>query len=329
MVGMNFTWLRILPLFALIQIHGQEHTYYIEPSARDGAPSMPDMKIHAASLQSHKNATLFFQSSSEHKNRGAKDNVAFSSADDADALSPSLIWDINNQIENKIFGGQVLITAKDGDTEVHSVSFRIRGKNPTQAQVRAFIEKNAGIHWYAWAIAQHESRQHYNVFNQFNTQMYATLTGIPNHGAPDGWGIMQLDSKRGSEITTDEVYNWQTNALSGLKLMTQARKEAVGYFNAVKRTFPDKWEEPPEAFTPQGCSTKLSALDAAVIQMYNGAAVVRRLKTPFGTYTYSRSCWAFDENAPAGQRWSFKVNNHDYVHKVIYNEVEGHIKAHD
>ncbi len=326
---MNLRYLVFLLLSFFCFLYAENSTLFIDNSGSDGKPSMPNLNIHASALAHNKDAVLEFDSSSESDLRKHKDNISFKHTDEENTVSEDFIWNINNQLGGKIFGGKVSIKAYLKGKEIHSANLLIRGKNPTAAQVRKYIKDNCGTHWYAWAIAQHESRQHFNVFNQFNTEIYVKISGTPNHGAPDGWGIMQVDSKRGSEITTDEVYNWQTNVLSGIKVMDGAKREAQAYFNAVKRTFPDKWEEPPASFTPHNCKTKLSALDAAVIQMYNGAAVVRRLKTTFGTYTYYRSAWQFDENAPKGSRWSFKVNNHDYVYKVIHNELEGNLKSND
>ncbi len=308
-------------VFAIASGYASETTFYIEPKGELGAPIMPPLQVHAPFLSQRPDAEFVLTSSAENHKRSGIDDVRLSTKDSGAKISSAQQWDINSQLQKKIFGGKVYIKSSIGD---HATTFLIRGKNPSDEDVKNFIKANCKDHWYAWAIAQHESRQHFNLFNQFNTQ--EKIFGTPNYGAPDGWGIMQLDSSRGSEISTEEVYNWQANVLSGLKLMDKAKKEALAYFNAVKRTFPDKWEEPPTVYTPQGCVSKLAALDAAVIQMYNGAAVVRKLKTPFGTYTYYRSCWEFDENAAKGSRWRFKINNHDYVHKVVYNEIEGHIK---
>ncbi len=325
---MNFKYFLCLFAWFPCVLHAGDKTLFIENSHHDGSPQMPNLKVHLDADAHDPDAVLHFESESESKLRHGKDNISLKHTDDEGRVSNGKVWDINSQLKNRVFGGKAVVRSVAGGKGKNIATFLIRGKNTSPAQIRKYIDAHCGTHWYAWAIAQHESRQHFYVLNQFNTEIYKKINGTPNHGAPDGWGIMQVDSKRGSEITTEEVYNWQTNVLSGIKVMDHAKKEAVAYFNAVKRTFPDKWEAPPSVFVPHNCKTRLTALEASVIQLYNGAAVVRKLKTPFGTYSYYRSAWAFDENAPEGRRWHFKVNNHDYVYKVIHNEVEGNLKTH-
>jgi len=100
--------------------------------------------------------------------------------------------------------------------------------------------------------------------------------------------------------------------------------EVPAYFSAIKRTFPNKWEEPPSTYTPPGTNTSLTYTRAAEIQLYNGASVVRSLLTPFnnGTTDFYRSCWKFDETASSGNRWSFVANTNNYVYKIIHDEFE-------
>lgn len=291
-------------------------TVYIKTST-SGNPQMPDLTFDVGKVAY--GSYPIFKSSSEHKKRGTRDNVLVKSNTNNGK------WNVNRQLNNKFFGGIVSVESENG--KVYS-KIKIRGLNPKDEDVQRFIKANCKEHWYAYAIARHESRQRFYVFNQFNSTYYNSKTaGTPNCGLPDGWGIMQIDSKRGSQITTSEVYNWQENILSGIAVMDKAKKEAQAYFNAVKRTFPDKWEEPPAYIVISGTKTRLSYLDACVIQLYNGASVVRRLKTAFGTYSYYRSAFEFDENESSGKRWKFKPNVNQYVFKVISHEVEGAIKT--
>lgn len=264
---------------------------------------------------------MTFTSKSEHKKRGNKDNIFLKSP-----ANSSNFWDVNSSLKNKIFGG--IVEVKSAQNNAVIAKFKIRGQNPKDEDVKKFISENCKDHWYAAAIAQHESRQRFYVFNQFNSSYYKpSIVGVPNCGLPDGWGIMQIDSRRGSDIKTSEVYNWQDNVRAGIAVMDNARKEAIGYFSAIKRTFPKQWEEPPSSILIKGTKTRLSYIDACVIQLYNGASVVRRLKTAFGTYSYYRSAFVFDENADEGERWKFKPNVNNYVYKVVFHEIENNIKT--
>ncbi len=79
----------------------------------------------------------------------------------------------------------------------------------------------------------------------------------------------------------------------------------------------------------------MTALEAATIQLYNGAAWLVEIQNGVivfdGPYTDTNhggtryiSCWKFHPNKPSGQKWEFKRNRNNYVYKVIYDEYEGH-----
>lgn len=76
------------------------------------------------------------------------------------------------------------------------------GKNPADSAAKSYIQCRQGIHFYAWAIAQEESRQGSETYNQFNTR--GSRAEEPDFGIPDGWGIFQSDpSGDGMETTTE------------------------------------------------------------------------------------------------------------------------------
>jgi hypothetical protein len=84
----------------------------------------------------------------------------------------------------------------------------------------------------------------------------------------------------------------------------------------------------PAPDTVPAISRTLSASEAAEIQLYNGAGVVRKLLKPGEALplnsknsTFYRSCWVFDEDAPSGMRWTFKNparrDLRGYVNKIV------------
>ena len=293
-------------------------TNFIQTSEKDGSPIMPKISFNTSDYP-RLGSELVFKSKAEHARRKNRDDILIST-------KSAGLWDVNKSLNYKIFGGEMFFKYSNSDKIFKKT--KVRGMNPPDRFVLDFIKKHCGEHWYAAAIGKHESRQRFYVFNQFNSAYYKpAIRGLPNCGLPDGWGIMQIDSKRGSQITTAETYDWRENVRGGIKVMDKARKEAVAYFNAVKRTFPDKWEEPPSHIVLEGTRTRLSYLDACVIQLYNGASVVRRLKTTYGTYSHYRSAFTFDEDASSGKRWKFKPNVNKYVYKVVSHEIEGGIKS--
>lgn len=214
----------------------------------------------------------------------------------------------------EIIGGDAVLSGTFGDMAPIEFRFSIRGHNPTDGDVEAFVGSLGAPPRYALAILQHESRFGDWFYNQFNPT--GNLRDQPNFGPPDGWGICQLDSARGSAITTAEVWDWKSNVRGGMDIIRKNESEAPGYFDAVRRTHPQAYEPPPATYIPPGTHTAWSHLEAASIQMYNGSSVVERLMTASGGMALYRSCWKFDPNRPVGQRWKFIPNQNDYVQRV-------------
>lgn len=171
------------------------------------------------------------------------------------------------------------------------------------------------------------------VDNQFNAG--GSGAELPNYGAPDGWGIAQLDTPLGVSASTDEVYNWKTNAFKFLQELNEKQTFTTAYFNALKSVYQpqSKWEEPPSSYTPAGTSTSMTAQEASVITLYNGASwlveVANGQIVYNGPYTSTShggsryiSCWQFSPDNPSGQKWNFVPNSNNYVYKVIHDEFE-------
>ena len=284
-------------------------------------PSMPALSARVVpDLQPA--VDVLWSLATTYPRRGILDDRNFP-ASGRKTLPSNQIWDINSEFAGQFLGGDATLKYKIDDCAEQTLVFKIHGRNPLDATAKAYIISAQGAVRYAWAIAQEESRQGNRVFNQFNSGV--TLGGEPNFGGPDGWGIFQVDSRRGSAITTGEVWNWQTNVAGGIAELQRIRQEVPEYFNAIQRTFPTQWEPPPATYTPPRTTTTLTYLEAAEITLYNGASVVRALNDPFGETSKYRSCWRFLENNPSGQRWEFVPNENDYVFRVIYNEFEGHL----
>jgi hypothetical protein len=208
--------------------------------------------------------------------------------------------------------------------------YHVRGLNPSASTIQSYVSANQGIHWYLDAVIRHESRINSTTYNQFNPESVGVL-GIgwddyrfaPNrHDDPGdtfGWGLTMQTGAFGtqSEVDPQLLWHWKDNVIAGKEELDNKLSLATAYFEAVERTFPTEWEEPPLSYTPPGRSTALTSLEAATIQLYNGASIVRELDDPFGgTDTYISS-WRFDENASSGNRWTFVPNSNNYVYKVI------------
>src|SRR5207302_2894354 len=115
---------------------------------------------------------------------------------------PEEPWRIFEQYvpPNAFFGGRcTLFYRVKGPTgyltDEQQFAFVIRGKNPRDASAKGQIQATSGVYRFAWAIAQHESRQGERIYNQFNaaggTKELPNFSG--NFPDEDGWGIAQLD----------------------------------------------------------------------------------------------------------------------------------------
>ncbi|MEM7015694.1 MAG: hypothetical protein AAF585_29895, partial [Verrucomicrobiota bacterium] len=115
------------------------------------------------------------------------------------------------------------------------------------------------------------------------------------------------------------------NLRSAMEEFDTAEESVNRYLEAVRRTYPEKYESLPPSYKVPGTNTTLTSMEAAILQLYNGAAVVSKLKTKWGSWSHYRCAWAFDPNKPSGQRWTFVKNKNDYVATVVKNEIEGGI----
>ena len=144
----------------------------------------------------------------------------------------------------------------------------------------------------------------------------------PNFGAPDGWGMMQLDGARGTPITTQEAWNWKVNVLGGIRELNTKRGYFNAYLNKIRSVYqahdPSIWEEPPEYWNAPGSqSIVLNKEEICTIQMYNGGAIIWIYSDVNGQLHYYATCLEFNSSNPPGQKWSFVPNTNHYVEHVI------------
>ncbi len=151
--------------------------------------------------------------------------------------------------DEAIQGGRLTLKASGkirnvatGHTTTHETSAitSIRGVNPSIAAVK---ERLGNLDLQVMAFQ--ESR-----FAQFKDS-----DGLPLFGAPNGYGIMQLDNP---PATADQIWDWRANVDAGLALFAVKRQEAVTYPGRVRKKFPDATD-----FTPEQARLE-------TIQRYNG-----------------------------------------------------------
>jgi len=254
----------------------------------------------------------------------SENNTSWSITQDFDLLNPFKTFGTAN-VPTQNSPPLAQVSASNAD----SVRFNIFGVNPSGQNVRTYIENHKPVspHQYAYKMARHESGTPNSVaemrhFNPSTTPVRYRHT--PNFGAPDGWGIMQVDHHCVSDGTrpkidpapTFVVWNWQQNVTAGMEVMIWASNTAITRYSEVVRyhqevtsiqtgqTHPAAL---PATITIDGRS--IVPLDACKIQLYNGPSGVqfqparRANGDDYSTrqfcmiYDSTTSTWSFDRNA--------------------------------
>ena len=213
---------------------------------------------------------------------------------------------------------------RDGRVIEDFFPFYIRGLNPPDAVVQDYITDTVddAFKGYAWAIYKHETRDGAFVYNQFNVKG-KDYKHRPCWGYPDGWGIAQIDRSGDdppSTATTEEVYNWRTNVLSGSQTLKNKKAIYESHTNYFRMTEPVKFF-PPGTHTFNGVIWP--AEQYAVTVFFNGA----------DTNTIPKSLvWKGNRNKkgeklfetiyspvkfrPGTRTWTFHDNKNRYAYQV-------------
>lgn len=228
-------------------------------------------------------------------------------------LSSDVPWELSTEWGARFRGGNAMLHYKSEGIVEGYLPFLILGENPSEADAETAIPD---IPWYTEAIARHESGyQGGRSYLQFNIGTVATHE--PNWGRRNGWGMMQLDPPPSVVV----LWDWRANIDGGMRVVSKKRRLAQDYFDFIHAQYPVEWESPP-TYTPPGTTTTLDSLDAAAIQLFNGAKVVEPEFVGYDSdgspkYIYHLSSWRFFPLAPPGNRWEFVPNKNDYVRVVI------------
>ena len=112
-------------------------------------------------------------------------------------IEPDKEWNITPDMGNDIRGGKVYLSYNynvDNESRDQLWSnpfiFYIRGKNPTEAEIKAEIGTSP---WFITRLVRQESSYHH--FNT-GTPSLSDYNAQPNWGYPHGWGLFQLDDPR-------------------------------------------------------------------------------------------------------------------------------------
>jgi hypothetical protein len=310
-----------------------------------GAPAMPQLTAQIMGF-SGGGMTVDWRLAvtSERTERGTKDNIFLPvQAGEGGSGGPGIVdnvpintaWDISGDYlmsPQSFFGGKVTIYYRikkaDGTyiepSEQTLTTFKIRGLNPLDATAKNFIVTglaggaNSDVFQFAWAIVQHESREGNKVYDQFNPS--GSTAELPDYGAPDGWGIAQLDHPLGVSANTEEVYNWQLNLSKFYQEIDQKIAAQQRFFAAVAAAYPTDTDAQNPPTTPL-YGQSMTALAAGAITLYNGAGAppggTPCPTTVLGGVSYQNP-WTFTSTPPTGQpKWVYHPNGYDYLHQVV------------
>lgn len=314
-----------------------------------GEPAMAELRARFRDMPAEVSVEWRLEVRSERANlRGTLDDRDFPAPDQAGqpqwvTLQGDQEWDITAAMGGEFVGGNLTLHYRLNGGNAGSFAFVVRGKNPLDADARAHIDASVGTSFtaYAFGMPRHESRFDVRAYNQFNTGI---TNGTPFYGAPDGWGICQIDRRSNRAIpntdptqyypvthpgltpnqitTTEEVWNWHTNvvAMNAKLLDKQAdHNRFIGYFHQDYGQ-QQNWSEPPAAHTIG--NTTLSAEAWGVIVLYNGALGVNASFTPSTSQSHPngfRSPWSFN---PTTGVWSFDDNIRNYATTRVRPELE-------
>ena len=93
----------------------------------------------------------------------------------------------------------------------------IEGTNPPLADMKKITRESPEKLAVAWAESEHR---------QFTGTRY-TGTGVPLYGAPDGWGLMQLDRIPGFTRGTEHYWNWRANLQKGIDYLDSLYEDSL------------------------------------------------------------------------------------------------------
>ncbi len=145
-----------------------------------GSAAMPTLQVSIANGSlSGMQVQWWMTTTSDRSVRGTADNVQIPNPEIGYRTLPiNEPWEIDNDYGGQFFGGiatiHYIIQDFNGNalTPEQTYPFLIRGRNPMDANAKTYIQNNEGAYFFAWAIAEHESRAPLNhvwnyVYNQF------------------------------------------------------------------------------------------------------------------------------------------------------------------
>ncbi|MBF0117922.1 MAG: hypothetical protein HQK79_03750 [Desulfobacterales bacterium] len=321
-------------IWAEISVELKDKGVIVKPSYPytfiDTFPSMPSLT--AILKPEGLSGDVSWELKVEYRRQNRKD-IAFYPRSGPAILPYNIPWDIGKMFKevDEIRGGKATIIWKYKNMTSEDYVFYIRGNNPTWNEVEKLLDNSANFVELDLDLVKAMVKLESNGGTQFNVAgklgsdeekniKYTPNRGhVPNNNKDWGWGMMQINDPVGDPNNAQLLWDWKMNVLEGIKIIRQKEEMAKAYFDAIKRNYPQS-PDPPK-YTPPGTDTELSALEAAIITLYNGASVTKWLLAKSGKKEkqYS-SAWEYD---PEDSSWTYIPNKYNYLQRVILKFEEG------
>jgi hypothetical protein len=138
----------------------------------------------------------------------------------AETKTPTWVADL----EGTCLGGTLVVTAWVGEKKFKR-SVRIVGENPTESQVRDYINTFEGIPGFDRIVAQESKYKH-----------FINADGEPVVAFDGGYGLTQMTNPAPSYV---EAWDWKANIRAGVKLYREKRKASQAYLSGgAKKKLP-------------------------------------------------------------------------------------------
>ena len=263
----------------------------------------------------------------ERPERGTLDNRAAPAGGDWETLPGNEAWNITEALDNEIVGGKCTLYIRPQGQSQTSTEFRIRAKNPRDADAVAYLQSNAidaEFRNLAWVIVRHESSQNkpntiaaYR-YNQFNPSgAYACLPNKTVGETGTGWGMVQIDRGNNLLLTTAEAWNWKVNVQTMNTILRAKLNTYIQHIGDYRNVFGPggirpsaHWSEPPATYTLE--NVVRSSTDWAVMTYYNGRGGLPTRKLPGQTIGIKCPFWFNEKNGG----WTLKQNGKEYTKKL-------------
>ena len=133
--------------------------------------------------------------------------------------TPGNTWDAKSVVAD--CGGTLTVRA-DASQATATITVKIKGTNPSPAEVTQYLTAKAGSAGFD-KIIEHESKfKHFNTGNE------------PVKSFDNGYGMCQLTTPA---PTFEQAWNWKLNIDGGLKLFAQKVTSATTYLGQSKRSY--------------------------------------------------------------------------------------------